>query len=123
VTEFIPGIELSRAFFAEVVQPILADRFPALRCAAGARLRSRRGMHNALGITEPLTTTVRPFFGRPFRVIALNGFAGALLDQIGDESVRMLLERPVIGGLDQFSDSTDLIENPLWRPLLRQFYQ
>ena len=31
---FIPGLALSRRFFVEVVQPILARRFPSLRYAA-----------------------------------------------------------------------------------------
>jgi hypothetical protein len=34
VPEFIPGRELSRSFFTDVVKPILDDRFPSLRYAA-----------------------------------------------------------------------------------------
>src|SRR3712207_1930232 len=32
---FLPGLELSRFFFAEAVQPVLGARFPGLRYGAG----------------------------------------------------------------------------------------
>lgn len=79
--------------------------------------------HNALGITEPLPAEARPFFGRPFRVIALSGFADAIAARITDPAVRRLLERPLIGGIDEFSDSTDLVSTPLWRPALKRLFE
>ena len=80
-------------------------------------------MHNALGITEPLPTSPRGFFGRPFRVIALHGFERAILSRVGDESVRRIAARPPIGGIDQFSDSTDLVSDERWRETLRKLYE
>lgn len=80
-------------------------------------------MHNELGITRPIASKVKEFFGRPFRVIALNGFTEAIVEQITDPAVQRLVGRPMIGGLDQFSDSTDLISDPQWRPILRGLYQ
>ncbi len=80
-------------------------------------------MHNALGITPALPAEVKAFFGRPFQVIALNGFAEAIVAQIADDAVRCLVRRPLIGGLDQFSDSTDLIDHPEWRPMLKRLYE
>lgn len=77
---------------------------PAYECVAA--------IHNELGVTAPLPTTARDFFGRPFKVIALHGFRDALLACVTDERVRRLAERPTIGGIDQFSDSTDLIDAP-----------
>jgi hypothetical protein len=65
-------------------------------------------LHIVLGLTEPSRTAVRDFFGWPFRVIALHGFTEALLARIEDPAVRRIAERPPIGGVDQFSDSTDL---------------
>ena len=35
MTDFIPGIELNRQFFAEVVQPLLATQFPGITYSAG----------------------------------------------------------------------------------------
>lgn len=77
-------------------------------------------MHNALSITEPLPTTVSPFFGRPFQVIHGERFAAALQAAVQDEALRRL---PLIGSLDQFSDSTDLLENVSLRHHLKALYQ
>jgi hypothetical protein len=80
-------------------------------------------MHNALGLTEPLPTRPARFFGRPFRVIALHGFADALLRQIRDPAVKRIAERAPIGSVDLFSDNTDLLSSPSWRPILRGLYE
>lgn len=79
--------------------------------------------HNALGITEPLPTEPRDFFGRPFKVIELHGFANATLARIRDERVRRISERRPIGGIDLFSDSTDLAQHATWRATLRKLYE
>lgn len=79
--------------------------------------------HNALGITEALPEQTMRFFGRPLQVIALHGFAEALVQRIEDPLVRRIAARPLIGGLDMLSDNTDFTANPFWRPLIRQLYQ
>jgi hypothetical protein len=80
-------------------------------------------MHNALRITDPLPTEPRDFFGRRFKVIALHGFADALLARIREERVRRIAARRPIGSLDQFSDSTDLVSHADWRATLRKLYE
>ena len=80
-------------------------------------------LHNASGLTDPLPTEPRDFFGRPFRVIELHGFADALLSRIEDERVRRIAARRPIGGLDLFSDSTDLVSYASWRETLRKLYE
>jgi hypothetical protein len=79
-------------------------------------------MHNQLGITDSLPVAARPFFSRPFQVIALHGFADAIVARIEDESVCEIAKRPLIGSIDQFSDSTDLVSNVEWRSVLRHLY-
>jgi hypothetical protein len=79
-------------------------------------------MHNRLGVTAPLPEKARHFFGRPFQVIALHGFADALLEQIQEPMLQQIAQRRPIGSVDLFSDSTDLLENPMLRPLLRNLY-
>ena len=79
-------------------------------------------MHNALEITKPLPTTVRGFFGRPFKVIALHGFAEALCSRITDPEVRRIANRRLIGGIDMVSDNTDILSDPHWRPVLRGLF-
>jgi hypothetical protein len=64
--------------------------------------------HNTLGLTNPLPETTTQFFGRPFQVIALHGFADALRAQISDPQIAKF---PLIGGIDQWSDNTDLLES------------
>jgi hypothetical protein len=88
-----------------------------------AAYRLVAGMHNALGITDPLPTEPRDFFGRPFLVIALYGFTHALFSRIVDERVRRIAARYPIGGIDLFSDSTDILQHAEWRATLRKLYE
>jgi hypothetical protein len=80
-------------------------------------------LHNRLAITPPLPTAAQPFFSRPFAVMAIAGFAERITEQIKDRSVRSLLSRPLIGSIDQLSDSTDLVEWTVWRERLRELYR
>jgi len=79
-------------------------------------------MHNRLSLTEPMPETTRQFFGRPFQVIALHGFADALLAQIHDPDIQRIASRQPIGNIDLISDNTDLLEGTNWRPTLRQLW-
>jgi hypothetical protein len=88
-------------------------------CAAYERVAA---LHDRLGVTEPLAPTVRPFWGRPFRVIGGERFAKALCAKIADPAVQRIADRSLIGGMDQFSDSTDLLSDPGWREALRGLY-
>jgi len=75
--------------------------------------------HNALGLTAPLSESTLQFFGRPFQVITLHGFTDTLLAQISDSAIASL---PLIGGIDQWSDNTDLLESRQMREKLTQIY-
>ena len=79
--------------------------------------------HNRLELTEPMPETPTSFFGRPFRVMALQGFAEALLRSVRDPEVAELARRRPIGSIDQFSDSTDLLEATELRRPLRALYE
>ncbi len=79
--------------------------------------------HNQLGLTEPMPETPTGFFGRPFRVMALHGFADALLRSVRDPEVAELAQGRPIGSIDQFSDSTDLLEAAELRLSLRALYE
>jgi hypothetical protein len=77
-------------------------------------------MHNALGVTDPLDTSPRHFFHRPYMVIRADRFSNALLGAIGSSAVRDISIR--IGAIDQFADSTDFIENvDMYRKSLRLY--
>jgi hypothetical protein len=64
-------------------------------------------VHNALGITDPLSTEVSPFYGRPFLVIHADRFVDAIRAEIRSEAVLALPAH--LGAFDQFVDSTDAL--------------
>lgn len=80
-------------------------------------------MHNRLGVTKQMPEQARMFFGRPFRVMALHGFADELLYAITDPAVLPIAQRPPIGNIDLVSDNTDFLENNVWRPTVRNLYE
>jgi len=80
-------------------------------------------LHNSLALTDQMPEKVTSFFTRPFRVMAFHGFSEALQAQIADPVVRQIAQKRPIGSIDQFSDSTDLLSYPEWRPLVRSLYQ
>lgn len=81
-------------------------------------------MHNRLGITDELPARAANFFGRPFKVINLaGGFAEAIRARITNPHVKRIAGKKLIGSIDQFSDSTDILSDPAWRPTLRNLYE
>ncbi len=78
--------------------------------------------HNQLGLTETLPEKATPFFGRPFRVIWGEKFSQAICARMTDPAVHRLTRLPLIGGIDQFSDNTDLLSDPRWRSALRNLW-
>jgi len=65
--------------------------------------------HNALRVTEPLSTKTSNYYGRPYTVIFADRFAGALKLAIRSRAVKKL--KTDIGSIDQFTDSTNVIED------------
>ncbi|MGC1376135.1 MAG: DUF4037 domain-containing protein [Anaerolineales bacterium] len=80
-------------------------------------------MHNALGLTDPLPEQVGNFHGRPFKVIDAEGFSAAILAKIDDPQVRRIAAKGLIGGIDQFSDNTDLRSHVGWREGVCRLYE
>ena len=79
-----------------------------------------RGL-NELDLADPVPDRASLFWGRPFWVVRGDRVAAALVDRITDPAVRPLTARRLIGGVDQWSDSTDL-KAPEWRPVVRRVY-
>ncbi len=80
-------------------------------------------MHNALGITDRLPDKVSAFHGRPFKIIHGDIIAGAIARCITNPEVRRISEKGLIGGLDQFSDNSELRSNVArWRLALKKLY-
>ncbi|HEX6344901.1 DUF4037 domain-containing protein [Umezawaea sp.] len=62
--------------------------------------------HNALGLTEPVDPTTRPYHDRPFQVLHAERFANALRATLSDPEVAALSWR---GSVDQHVDNTDVL--------------
>jgi hypothetical protein len=67
-------------------------------------------LHNALGITERICPQAKSFFGRPYRVIAGEAIADALLEAITDTEIKKLFGNP-FGSIDLVSDNTDFLDS------------
>lgn len=108
------GTAFSHLSAAPTLQPILRSVLEASTWQERERYLSRAyeiitGMHNALGLTAPLSTVVSSFHERPYQVIHAERFAVALRDTIDDASLRCL---PDTGGIDQVTDNADILSNP-----------
>lgn len=64
--------------------------------------------HNAAQISDPEEPTVRLFHDRPFRVIGAGRFAQACVEAIDEPALRAL---PLVGAIDQWVDSTDVLSH------------
>ncbi len=65
--------------------------------------------HNRASLTEPLPPTIGGYHSRPARVLMADRFTDALLATIDDAALRRL---PLIGAIDQHTDSTDVLDDP-----------
>jgi hypothetical protein len=120
------GSAFARLDCARTLGPLLAELLAAAdwparqdAYAQAASLLLRR--HNELGLHEPLDPAPHTFFSRPFWVLGGARVAAALVEEITDPAVRRLTTRRLIGGVDQWSDSTDL-KAPSWRAQVVRFY-
>jgi hypothetical protein len=80
-------------------------------------------LHNQLQLTAEIPDKVSPFHGRPFQVIHAWRFVEALIARISDPVVRQIAETTLIGGIDHYSDNTDLLEEARLRPVLKRLYE
>ena len=98
----------------DALGPALAGgaRCPGLRARESALVEAVEELarrHNALGLTDEVDPTVRLFYSRPFRVLGSGRFVDACLERVTDPWLRAL---PLVGGIDQWVDSTDVLSHP-----------
>ncbi|MGW4801619.1 DUF4037 domain-containing protein [Nonomuraea sp. NPDC004297] len=102
----LPGsAELGESLGAAVAARSWRERERGLSAAYG-RVAA---LQNRVSLAERLDEGVRAFHERPFEVIDGDRFVRALLASVSDPVVRGL---PVVGCVDQLSDSTDLLVQP-----------
>ena len=85
-----------------------ANDYPTRETALCSAYEYITRYHNQLNLTPPVDPEVRLFYKRPFRVIGGNRFAEACLAAIQDERLR---KQPLVGSIDQFVDSTDVLSS------------
>ncbi len=122
------GTAFRRLRCAADLWPILwraqrAPTWPEREAALCQAYRVLARMHNALGITEPLTDEISYFHRRPFRVINGGVFADAIVAQVQDAKVKRIAVRGLIGNIDQWSDNTDMRSHTGWRAAIRRLYE
>ena len=83
-------LQLGQSAFAEAITTIAARQ-------------------NALRVTVSVDEGIRLFHDRPFRVLGLGCFIDACLERVSDPWLRSL---PLVGAIDQFVDSTDVLSKP-----------
>jgi hypothetical protein len=108
------GSAFARLEAAPTLQPALLDvvsarDYETRERALVAAVEELARRHNALDVTKQIDPTVRPFHSRPFRVLGSSRFVDECLERVDDAWLRGL---PLIGGVDQIGDSTDVAEDP-----------
>jgi uncharacterized protein DUF4037 len=118
------GIAFASLPGAAVLRPVLeravaAGQYAAREAALVEAYEAVAAQHNAVGLTTEVDPRTRDYHGRPFRVLMADRFADACTAAIRDTWLRGL---PLVGTVDQFVDSTDVMR-PSERPQhLRPFY-
>jgi hypothetical protein len=110
------GDGLGAALNAAMAAPSRADRQAAL--ATAYELVAKR--HNASGLTAGVDPTLRSYYGRPFDVLMAGRLVAACIDAIKDARLRRVAP---IGSVDQFVDSTPVLESPEHVARLRAVYE
>jgi hypothetical protein len=86
-----------------------ADRYEAREQALADAYELVARKHNERGVTDAVEPEVRQFHERPFRVLSADRFADACLARVADPTLRGL---PLVGSVDQFADSSDVLSDP-----------
>jgi hypothetical protein len=101
---------------AAVQRALAAHDWREREAALAEAYESLARRHNALGVTEPVDSATRGFWGRPFRVLFADRFVESLRDAVEDPLVRKIDD--AVGAIDAVSDNTAFLERPpLWGEL------
>lgn len=107
------GTAFARLDAAATVGPFLAaavaaDTYERREDALVLAYEEVARRHNATQLSYPQEPTARLFHDRPFRVIDAGRFAQACVDAVDDAALRAL---PLVGAVDQWVDSTDVLSH------------
>ena len=79
-------------------------------------------LFNALGVIPAIREQTTSFYKRPFQVIWGEKISDAIMQQIKDPAFKQIARRSPIGGIDLFSDNTDLLEEPSFQHILQKLF-
>ena len=79
-------------------------------------------LFNALGLIPAIREQTTSFYKRPFQVIWGEKISDAIMQQIKDPAFKQIARRSPIGGIDLFSDNTDLLEEPSFQHILQKLF-
>lgn len=88
---------------------LAAAEYPAREDALVRAVQAAAALHNSCAITRPVDEGIGLFHGRPFRVLGSSRFVDSCLDRVDDPGLRSL---PLVGAIDQLTDSADLLSEP-----------
>ena len=108
------GTAFGELELAKKLTSTLIDILSAVNWKQRERLLSKAysivgAAHNKLGITPPLSTKSSNYFGRRYKVIHADKFSEEIRKAIKSPAVRKL--KPHVGSVDQFTDSTDVLND------------
>jgi hypothetical protein len=101
--------DLGRPETCALARALAADDWHVCEDALVEAYEAVARRHNELGVTEPVDPSVRPFWGRPFRVLFADRFVDALRAAITDPAVRGI--EHAAGSVDAVSDNVDVLSN------------
>ena len=94
--------------------------YPAREAALCCAYEYIAHCYNQLNLTSPVDPETRSFYKRPFRVIGGDRFAKTCLAAIQNE---WLKGQPLVGSVDQFVDSTDVLSSARRSRCLTNIYE
>ena len=112
-------LDSAAALQSPLLDVLSAESYAAREDALVAVMEELAGLHNAKDVTRPVETTVRLFHTRPFRVLGSARFVDACLERVTDPWLKSL---PLVGAIDQYVDSVDVLSNPRTFAAAASFY-
>jgi hypothetical protein len=97
-----------------------AHGYPRREAALVKAYELTAARHNQWGRTEPMDIKVRSFYDRPFKVLLPERSIELCLERIEDTMLRSL---PLVGSVDQATDSTDISSRPTRAAALKGWYE
>jgi hypothetical protein len=107
------GSALAATELGQHLQPLLAaaiaaGSYPQRELALCQTYEAVVRWQNRMRLTEPVDATCRDYYGRPYKVIHAERIVQALRKTLTDP---WLSSRPLVGSVDQWADSTDLLHH------------